>query len=242
MNSFDQSGAHAHHEHEQTDALVARYEQVAQTLSDLNAEYHQDAKLICVSKTKPAAMIERLYHACGQRDFGENYLQEALTKMHALSELDLCWHYIGHIQRNKTRDIAANFDWVHTLERDIVATRLNEQRPTDKPPLNVLIQLNIDNEVSKSGCQPEVLDALIDTVSSCERLVLRGLMVIPERQSDSAFVRTRQIFLDALARHDLPHWDTLSMGMSADMALAVRAGSSMVRVGTAIFGKRTYPS
>jgi pyridoxal phosphate enzyme (YggS family) len=149
------------------------------------------------------------------------------------------WHYIGSIQRNKTRDIAEHFDWVQTVERDIIAKRLNDQRPDDRQPLNVLIQINIDDEDSKSGCLPAQLPELIATIKNYERLQLRGLMIIPAKTDTDAFGRTKQLFEDIKHKHpELKAWDTLSMGMSGDMQEAIAKGSTMVRVGTAIFGAR----
>ncbi|WP_367106519.1 YggS family pyridoxal phosphate-dependent enzyme [uncultured Psychrobacter sp.] len=203
--------------------------------------------LLAVSKTKPIEMIVALAEQ-GQRDFGENYLQEAIEKITAMQELSendssksnsIVWHYIGHIQRNKTRDIAEHFDWVQTLERDIIAKRLNDQRPDELPPLNVLVQINIDDEESKSGCQPKELPSLIEAIKGYERLRLRGLMIIPAKANTDAFARTQQLFNEVKQAHpELTHWDTLSMGMSDDMEAAIASGSTMVRVGTAIFGTR----
>ena len=198
--------------------------------------------LLAVSKTKAAEMVATLARQ-GQRDFGENYLQEAIEKIQSLREQvgceDIVWHYIGSIQRNKTRDIAEHFDWVQTLERDIIAKRLNEQRSADLPPLNVLIQVNIDQEDSKSGCFPEALPELITVIKEYQRLQLRGLMIIPAKANTNAFERTQQLFDDVKRAHpDLSQWDTLSMGMSDDMSEAIAHGSTMVRVGTAIFGAR----
>jgi len=198
--------------------------------------------LLAVSKTKPAAMIATLA-AQGQRDFGENYLQEAIGKINELkAQADgnhIVWHYIGSIQRNKTRDIAEHFDWVQTLERDIIAKRLNDQRPENLPPLNVLIQVNIDRELSKSGCNPDEVDALVDTIKAYPKLALRGLMIIPDKSGSDAFDRTQQLFNEIKTNHpELTQWDMLSMGMSGDMEEAIAHGSTMVRVGTAIFGAR----
>lgn len=202
-------------------------------------------QLLAVSKTKPASAVAALADA-GQCHFGENYLQDALPKIEALTAYgSIVWHFIGHIQRNKTRDIAQNFDWVHTIERDIIAQRLNEQRPDHLAKLNVLIQVNIDEEESKSGCLPSELNALIECIKQYENLSLRGLMIIPAKATTSssseanAFVRTKALFDEIKNTHKgLTNWDTLSMGMSSDMAQAIKAGSTMVRVGTAIFGKR----
>ncbi len=228
--------------------LIQNWQQVKQDIEALliQSQRPQDAtRLIAVSKTKPAEMVICLAEQ-GQQDFGENYLQEALTKITDIRqshpELSICWHYIGHIQRNKTRDIAENFAWVHTLERDIIAKRLNDQRPENLPPLNVLIQVNIDEEQSKSGCQPDEVEALVQQVQQYPRLVLRGLMIIPAKlteQNDEAFARTQALFAKIARDYpQLEQWDTLSMGMSADMATAIQHGSTMVRVGTAIFGSR----
>lgn len=217
--------------------LIERYLTVQQTLQQYNQSHQSHTQLLAVSKTKSADAIKTLFLQ-GQKDFGENYLQEALPKITALQDLPIVWHYIGHIQRNKTKDIAMHFDWVQTLERDIIAKRLHEQRPSNLPPLNVLIQLNIDNEASKSGCLVEELDGLIARIMHYERLCLRGLMIIPSKTGTDAFTRTKAIFDEIGTRYQLSHWDTLSMGMSGDMQQAIACGSSMVRVGTAIFGER----
>ncbi len=217
--------------------LQANWQQVREQVGQLS----EHTTLLAVSKTKPAEMIATLARH-GQRDFGENYLQEAIEKISSLQDnpdtQDIIWHYIGSIQRNKTRDIAEHFDWVQTLERDIIAKRLNEQRPDTLPPLNVLIQVNIDDEDSKSGCLPEELPQLISAIQGYERLQLRGLMIIPAKANTDAFARTQQLFADIQQTYNLPMWDTLSMGMSADMAAAIAHGSTMVRVGSAIFGAR----
>lgn len=231
------------------EALINNWQQVKR---QINQAYEQTSEqthsaadkttLLAVSKTKPADLIATLAQQ-GQRDFGENYLQEAIEKIDALKSQseceDIVWHYIGSIQRNKTRDIAEHFDWVQTLERDIIAKRLNDQRPNELPALNVLIQVNIDNEDSKSGCLPAELPALITTIKSYDRLKLRGLMIIPAKADTDAFARTKALFDDIKASHpELDAWDTLSMGMSGDMTEAIGNGSTMVRVGTAIFGAR----
>ena len=215
--------------------------QVAQACAQATRE-NNEVTLLAVSKTKSAEMIVTLARQ-GQRDFGENYLQEALEKIQVLRGQPECesiiWHYIGSIQRNKTRDIAENFDWVQTLEREIIAKRLNEQRPAELSPLNVLIQVNIDTEDSKSGCLPADLPELIAAIKHYERLQLRGLMIIPAKANTDAFARTKQLFEDIKIEHpELQQWDTLSMGMSDDMSAAIANGSTMVRVGTAIFGAR----
>lgn len=220
-----------------SDQLIVRYQQVKDKLAHLNAKAGTKVGLLAVSKTQSSADIELLYQV-GQRDFGENYLQEAQDKMQHLKALPIVWHYIGHIQRNKTRDIATHFDWVQTVARGIIAERLNEQRPDDLPPLNILIQLNIDDESSKSGCHVEELHELVQTIMTLPKLVLRGLMIIPNKEGTDAFLRTKVLFDEVKAKYDLPNFDTLSMGMSGDMEAAVMCGSTMVRVGTAIFGER----
>lgn len=227
-------------------SLIDNWQQVTRQVTQAGEQAKDSAPdeviLLAVSKTKPAEMIATLAEQ-GQRHFGENYLQEAIEKISTLKSQaigeSIIWHYIGSIQRNKTRDIAEHFDWVQTVERDIIAKRLNEQRPSELPPLNVLIQLNIDNEDSKSGCLPAQLPELITTMKGYERLQLRGLMIIPAKTNTDAFSRTKQLF-EAIKRDhpELTGWDTLSMGMSDDMAEAIANGSTMVRVGTAIFGSR----
>jgi pyridoxal phosphate enzyme (YggS family) len=195
--------------------------------------------LLAVSKTKPANDL-REAHDAGLRDFGENYLQEALGKQAELSDLPLIWHFIGPIQSNKTRAIAENFAWVHSVDRLKIAQRLSEQRPAELPPLNICIQVNVSGEASKSGCTPEDLPALAQAISALPNLRLRGLMAIPEPTENSdeqnaafAAVRTLQ---DQLK---LPV-DTLSMGMSHDLEAAVAQGATWVRIGTALFGARDY--
>ena len=225
--------------------LVNNWQQVSKQLTDACNHVGRKSEsvvLLAVSKTKPADMIATLAKQ-GQSHFGENYLQEAIEKIAMLKEQPECdgifWHYIGSIQRNKTRDIAEHFDWVQTVERDIIAKRLNDQRPAEMSPLNVLIQLNIDNEESKSGCLPEQLPELIATIKGYEQLQLRGLMIIPAKADTNAFARTKQLFEEIKQSYpELSGWDTLSMGMSGDMTEAIASGSTMVRVGTAIFGER----
>ncbi|OZY43462.1 YggS family pyridoxal phosphate-dependent enzyme [Pseudomonas fragi] len=195
--------------------------------------------LLAVSKTKPAGALREAY-AAGIRDFGENYLQEARAKQVELADLPLCWHFIGPIQSNKTRDIAEHFAWVHSVDRLKIAQRLSEQRPADLPPLNICIQVNVSGEASKSGCTPADLPALAAAISALPRLKLRGLMAIPEptedrAEQDAAFaqVRTLQESLNM-------GLDTLSMGMSHDLESAIAQGATWVRIGTALFGARDY--
>ena len=195
--------------------------------------------LLAVSKTKPAQAVREAY-AAGLRDFGENYLQEALGKQADLTDLPLSWHFIGPIQSNKTRAIAENFAWVHSVDRLKIAQRLSEQRPADLPPLNICIQVNVSGEASKSGCTPADLPALAMAISALPRLKLRGLMAIPEptedrAEQDAAFATVR----DLQASLNLP-LDTLSMGMSHDLESAIAQGATWVRIGTALFGARDY--
>ncbi|MCM8559211.1 YggS family pyridoxal phosphate-dependent enzyme [Pseudomonas shahriarae] len=195
--------------------------------------------LLAVSKTKPAQAVREAY-AVGMRDFGENYLQEALGKQADLTDLPLSWHFIGPIQSNKTRAIAENFAWVHSVDRLKIAQRLSEQRPADLPPLNICIQVNVSGEASKSGCTPADLPALAEAIQALPRLKLRGLMAIPEptddrAQQDAAFAAVR----DLQASLDLG-LDTLSMGMSHDLESAIAQGATWVRIGTALFGARDY--
>lgn len=229
-------------------ALIHHWQQVktqiAQACQQQNRAEHQ-VSLLAVSKTKPVEMILTLAQQ-GQQDFGENYLQEALFKIEQIQKsglhhhVSMVWHYIGHIQRNKTKDIASHFDWVQTVDRAIIAKRLNEQRPEHLPPLNILIQVNIDDEERKSGCQVGEVFSLIDEIQEFERLVLRGLMIIPAKDGSDAFSRTKALFNQIKASYpQLSQWDTLSMGMSGDLPLAISNGSTMVRVGSAIFGERS---
>ncbi|MEK1908372.1 MAG: YggS family pyridoxal phosphate-dependent enzyme [Pseudomonas sp.] len=195
--------------------------------------------LLAVSKTKPAAAI-REAHAAGLRDFGENYLQEALAKQAELTDLDLIWHFIGPIQSNKTKLIAEHFDWVHSVDRLKIAERLAAQRPAHLPPLNICLQVNVSGEASKAGCQPDELNALAQAVTQLPQLHLRGLMTIPEPTEDpaaqhAALARLREL-RDGL---DLD-LDTLSMGMSQDLEAAIDEGATWVRIGTALFGARDY--
>jgi pyridoxal phosphate enzyme (YggS family) len=202
--------------------------------------------LLAVSKTFGAEAVLEAARA-GQIAFGENYLQEALEKMAALhadqSALLLKWHFIGPIQSNKTRPIAEHFDWVHSIEREKVARRLSDQRPAHLPPLNVCLQVNVSGEASKSGVAPEQLLPLAQAVAAMPRLALRGLMTIPEpggslEQQRIPFRQLRQL-CEGLRAHGLA-LDTLSMGMSADLDAAIAEGATLVRIGTAIFGKRDH--
>ncbi len=200
--------------------------------------------LVAVSKTFPAEDVAALA-AAGQRHFGESYAQEALDKIKAVSALtdeSLTWHFIGPIQSNKTRQIAGHFDWVQSVDRLKIAQRLSAQRPANLPPLNVLLQVNISGETSKSGVEPAELSAMAQAVAALPRLRLRGLMAIPEPTDDPARQRKplaalRELF-DRQRAAGLADWDTLSMGMTADLEAAIAEGATMVRVGTALFGER----
>ena len=200
-----------------------------------------DIQLLAVSKTMPTNAIMEAYEA-GQRHFGENYVQEAVEKINTLAHLPLTWHLIGSLQSNKTAEVAAHFHWVHSIDRLKIVQRLSAQRPADLPPLNLCIQVNIDDEDSKSGCHVSDIDALVKAILPLPRVILRGLMIIPKAGNDVAFQQLtalRQHLLATIPTLDAAVFDTLSMGMSADMEAAIAAGSTMVRVGTAIFGQRT---
>jgi len=220
-------------------SIIARIDSAA-VASGRKAE---DITLLAVSKTQPAARIRQAYEA-GLRSFGENYLQEALEKIDALAPLPLDWHFIGPIQSNKTSAIASHFNWVHSVDREKIGRRLNDQRPAELPPLNICIQVNLDNEDTKSGVSPTDVPALAQSLTALPNLRLRGLMAIPKPtesigEQRHGFFRLGQL-LDNLRHLDpaLAHLDTLSMGMSGDMEAAIAEGATIVRVGTAIFGAR----
>lgn len=197
-------------------------------------------RLLAVSKTQPAEKIRALTQM-GQLAFGENYVDEALEKIQALADLGLEWHFIGPIQSNKTRAIAEHFDWVQGIDRAKIVRRLAEQRPEASAPLNLLIQVNLDGEAQKAGCEPDQIDELASLIDDLPGLKLRGLMAIPAPRSEpeaqkQVFSLLRKLF-DQLAER-YPDIDTLSAGMSGDLEAAIAAGSTMVRVGTDLFGKR----
>ncbi len=203
-------------------------------------------RLLAVSKRQPAEAIAAL-HAAGQRAFGENYVQEALAKQaelagHGLARQGIEWHLIGHLQTNKAREAARFFDWVQSVDRTRLVEALARERPPELPPLNVLVQVNVDDEASKSGCGIDEAGALCDAIASHPRLALRGLMAIPAPHPDpemrrAAFRSMRELFERLQPCH--PGMDTLSLGMSDDAELAIEEGSTMVRIGTALFGART---
>jgi pyridoxal phosphate enzyme (YggS family) len=192
----------------------------------------QKVTLIAVSKTKPVADIQQAIDF-GQRHFGENYLQEALGKIDDLKNQDLIWHFIGPIQSNKTAKIANNFDWVHSVDRLKIAKRLNNQRLNELQKLNILLQINIDNEPTKSGVSIAELEELIPEFENLQNITLRGFMCIPNLNNPAqSFAKMKKIM------QQYPNLDTLSMGMSADMELAIENGATFIRVGSDIFGKR----
>jgi len=200
-----------------------------------------DIRLLAVSKKQPLAKI-REAAAAGQRDFGENVVQEGVDKIEALADLDLTWHFIGHLQSNKTRVVAENFDWVHTIDKIKTARRLSEQRPAGDPPLDVCLQINIDDEESKAGVAPAALPELAAACAELPNLRLRGLMCLPairtefdEQRVPFAALRERAEQLRSAGIDT----DTLSMGMSGDYRAAIFEGATIVRIGTAVFGART---
>ena len=215
-------------------SLPERYAQLLQRIDA--ARTTAAVHLLAVAKHQPAAAVRALY-ALGQRDFGENYVQEAQAKQQELADLDgLVWHFIGPLQRNKTAAVAEHFSWVHSLDRLILAQRLSAQRPPAQAPLQVCLQVNISDEDSKSGCAPADVAALAAAVRELPNLRLRGLMAIPAPDDQGAFQRLAE--LQAQLNAQGYALDTLSMGMSADLEAAIAAGATWVRVGTALFGPR----
>lgn len=227
--------------------LEARYSQVNEQLAQACAKHGRaldSVQLLAVSKKHSTESIQTVHHL-GQIQFGENYVQEGQDKVEALKSLPLEWHFIGPLQSNKTKSVAQHFHWMHTLDRIKIAKRLNEQRPSDLTPLNVLIQINISDQDSKSGVQLDQISELANAISKLPNLCLRGLMCIPAPSDDDTlkqeFLAMAKSFEELKASHghfDNCQIDTLSMGMSGDLDLAVECGSTMVRIGTAIFGKR----
>jgi len=225
--------------------IAVNLRQINTLIVELCQQYQRDPNdisLLAVSKTKPAEDIRSAFNA-GQRSFGENYLQEALQKIQALHDLPIEWHFIGSIQSNKTRELAENFAWVHSVDRLKVARRLSEQRPDSMPPLNICLQVNISEEKSKSGLLLKELSALVTEVVKLPNITLRGLMAIPAKADTltaqrATFNKIRQA-LEMLQKSH-PEINTLSMGMSNDMEAAIAEGSTILRIGTAIFGARNY--
>jgi len=221
--------------------LDSAYGRIKEAVKKFNRS-EQSITLLAVSKTKPIDLILDAYEA-GHRKFGESYVQESVEKIEKLAHLDdIQWHFIGPIQSNKTKLIANNFSWVQSVERLKIAKRLNEQRDASLGPLNVLIQVNISGEASKSGCTLEEVNELAQSLDSLDNINLRGLMAIPEKKDTleaqiQAFNQLKTCF-DVL-KTQYKEIDTLSMGMSADLEAAIAAGSTMVRIGTDIFGARS---
>jgi len=226
---------------------------IDQNIADVRARIKQAAtlysresstiSLLAVSKKQPVSAIQ-VAIAAGVKDFGENYLQEAELKINELREMSLNWHYIGAIQSNKTRAIASLFDWVHSVDRVSIAQRLSNQRPQALEPLNICLQINIDAEASKSGLLPEDVLEAVKQINDMPNLRLRGLMAIPAKSEDiqstrASFARMYQLFEQAQQLSEASSFDTLSMGMSADIEPAIAEGATLLRVGTDIFGARS---
>jgi PLP dependent protein len=230
------------------ESMQDRYALVQQRIKNSSQRAHREGqvRLLAVSKTvAPERVVELI--ALGQRDFGENYIQEGVDKIQAVARLcpahQVVWHCIGPIQSNKTKLVAQHFDWVHSIDRLKIAQRLSEQRSADQEDLQVCIQVNIDEQPTKSGVTAQEALALATAIASLPKLRLRGLMTIPEplesfEQQLRIHRRAKQLFDELAEQLNLPYFDTLSMGMTADLEAAIEAGSTMVRVGTAIFGGR----
>ena len=220
-----------------------RLDQVRESIREAESRYYRSpgsVRLIGVAKVHSAASIRHLVEL-GLADIGESFVQEALSKQKELKDLDITWHYIGHIQSNKTKDIAVHFDWVHSVDRIKIARRLSEQRPEESPDLDICLQVNLQHEPSKSGLSEFEVYAAADEIQDLPRIRLRGLMAIPRESEDfeeqrEAFARVRSL-QEALVRRGHP-LDTLSMGMSGDVEAAIAEGATMVRIGTALFGPR----
>jgi len=199
-----------------------------------SVKHEQKVQLIAVSKARSVAEIQEAVDA-GQKHFGENYLQESLDKINSLKEKNLVWHFIGPIQSNKTASISEKFDWVHSVERYKIAKRLSDQRPSNLKQLNVLLQINIDREKTKSGFFLENIEEIVPKIKKLPNIALRGFMCIPNpNNSAESFIK----MFELISKY--PDLDTLSMGMSADLELAIEKGATFVRVGTDIFGEREY--
>jgi pyridoxal phosphate enzyme (YggS family) len=223
--------------------ISQRLKQIRSQISDAERAYNRrsgSVLLLAVSKTKPAEDIAAAYQS-GQRHFGENYLQEALRKQQELGAYDITWHFIGPIQSNKTRPLATHFDWVHSVDSLKIAQRLSDQRPAHLPPLNICLQVNISDEETKSGIALAELPQLYEQIAKLPNLKLRGVMAIPAPQQD--FEQQRQPYkalYQAVAELKRPELDTFSFGMTGDLKAAIAEGSTIVRIGTALFGERDY--
>lgn len=223
--------------------ITQRLKQIRSQISNAELAFNRQpgsVLLLAVSKTKPAEDLAAAYQS-GQRHFGENYLQEALGKQQALGAYDITWHFIGPIQSNKTKALATHFDWVHSVDSLKIARRLSDQRPAHLPPLNICLQVNISDEQSKSGITLDELPELCEQVVKLPKLKLRGVMAIPAPQDD--FERQRRPYktlYQAVAKLGRPEMDTFSFGMTGDLQAAIAEGSTIVRIGTALFGERNY--
>lgn len=224
--------------------LDTRFRQLHDRIAAAEKQFNRQpgsVQLLAVGKTQPLDAIAHIYKL-GQRNFGENYLQEALPKIQGLSDLAIQWHFIGRIQANKTREIAECFDWVHSVDRLRIAQRLNDQRPGNRAPLNICLQINLEDETGKGGMAPGDAPRLAEQIAILPRLKLRGLMCIPAEHPD--FESQRRVFArmrllqEAINRQGAA-LDTLSMGMSNDLEAAIAEGSNMIRIGTALFGPRS---
>jgi len=224
--------------------ITAAFDRLRQDIRRAEADFGRipgSVTLLAVTKQRPVTDI-RAAMACGQRHFAENYLQEALAKINALNDPELIWHFIGPVQSNKTRLIGEQLHWVHSVDRVKIARRLHDARPDHLPPLNVCIQINISEETSKAGITPAELPVFIKECSRLNKLRLRGLMTLPEPSRDfeqqrAPFRRLKNLFDDA--RNICPDLDTLSMGTTQDLRAAIAEGSTLIRIGTALFGPRT---
>lgn len=220
--------------------LAQRLTRLQETIREYEARHGRtpgSVALLAVSKRHPVSAIECAF-AAGQRAFGENYVQEALAKIASLATLPIEWHFIGPLQGNKTAEVAANFSWVHTVDRIRIAERLNKQRPVDLPPLNVLIQVNVSGETSKHGIVADAVPALATEIAALPRIKLRGLMTLPALNPDFGAQRAAFGVLRELASHSAVAMDTLSMGTSDDFEAAIAEGATIVRLGTVLFGPR----
>ncbi|MGZ5526851.1 MAG: YggS family pyridoxal phosphate-dependent enzyme [Methylomonas sp.] len=223
--------------------ISQRLKQIRSQINDAELVYNRrpgSVLLLAVSKTKPAEDIAAAYQS-GQRHFGENYLQEALRKQQELGAYDITWHFIGPIQSNKTRPLATHFDWVHSVDSLKIAQRLSDQRPAHLPPLNICLQVNISDEETKSGIALTELSQLYEQIAKLPNLKLRGVMAIPAPQQD--FEQQRRPYkalYQAIAELKQPELDTFSFGMTGDLKAAIAEGSTIVRIGTALFGERHY--